>query len=105
MAKFYGLIGFTTQVETHPDVWEPIENALPYRGDILRNQRKWTNGESVNEDLDISNEISIVADDFMTENLGAMKWVELMGTKWKITSISLDYPRVTLSLGGVYNGG
>lgn len=105
MAKFYGRIGFVTMVETIPDVWESVEVPKEYFGDLVRNQRRWTNGESVNENLEISNEISILLDDFIKENLGAIKWVEVMGQKWKVNSVTLEYPRVRLTLGGVYNGG
>lgn len=105
MAKFYGQIGFVTMVETIPDVWESVEIPKEYFGDLVRSQRRWTNGESVNENLEISNEISILLDDFIKENLGAIKWVEVMGQKWKVNSITLEYPRVRLTLGGVYNGG
>lgn len=105
MAKFYGKIGFTVMQETLPDVWEPVETVRDYFGDLNRNQRRWTNGESVNENIEVSNEISLVLDDFLQENLGALKWVEVMGAKWKVNSITIDYPRLTLTLGGVYNGG
>ena len=105
MAKFYGNIGFVIQKETSTDVWEPVETVVPYRGDLNRSQRRWTNGSSVNEDLDVSNEISILADDFICKNIGGIKWAEVMGSKWKVNSVILAYPRVTLTLGGVYNGG
>lgn len=105
MAKFYGKIGFVLMEETIPDVWEPVETPKDYFGDLVRNQRRWSNGESVNENLDISNEISILLDDFLQENYGAIKWVEVMGQKWKVNSITLEYPRIRLTLGGVYNGG
>ena len=105
MTKFYGKIGFVLMEETSPDVWESIETAKDYFGDLVRNQRRWSNGESVNENLDVSNEISILLDDFLQENIGALKWVEVMGAKWKVNSISIEYPRIVLTLGGVYNGG
>lgn len=105
MAKFYGRIGFVTMVETAPDIWESVETPKEYFGDLIRDQRRWMNGESVNENLDISNEVSILLDDFIQKNLGAIKWVEVMGQKWKVNSISLEYPRLRLTLGGVYNGG
>ena len=105
MAKFYGKIGFVNMIETIPDVWEPVETEKSYCGDLIRNQRRWSNGESVNQNLEVSNEISILLDDFIQENIGAIKWVEVMGSKWKVNSVTLDYPRITLTLGGVYNGG
>lgn len=105
MAKFYGNIGFVRTVETAKDVWETVETPKPYCGDLVRNQRRWEHGESVNEDMTISNEISILADQFAYDNLDAMKWAEVMGCKWKVNSVTINYPRITLTLGGVYNGG
>lgn len=105
MAKFYGNIGFVKTVETTQDIWDTVEEPRPYCGDLVRNQRRWENSGSVNEDLTISNEISIVADQFAYDNLNAMKWVEFMGSKWKINSVTVDYPRIVLTIGGVYNGG
>lgn len=105
MAKFYGKVGFTVMEETLTDVWEPVETVKEYFGDLTRNQRRWTNGESVNENIEVSNEVSLVMDDFLQENAGALKWVEAMGAKWKVNSITIDYPRLVLTLGGVYNGG
>lgn len=105
MAKFYGNIGFVKTMETSPDIWETVETVKRYRGDLVRNQRRWEDSESINEDLAISNEISIVADKFAYENIDAMKWVEVMGAKWKVNSVTIDYPRITLTVGGVYNGG
>lgn len=30
---------------------------------------------------------------------------EIMGARWKVTEVQIDYPRLTLTLGGLYNGG
>ena len=107
MAKFYGAVGFTISKETPEgsDIWIQDETIRYYTGDIIRNQRRWVNGQSVNSDLEISNEISLVMDDFLQDNIGFVKWVEFMGAKWKVQSITLEYPRIRITLGGVYNGG
>lgn len=104
MAKFYGKIGFVKTVETDPDVWEEQTTEREYCGDLVRNQRRWENNETVNQDINVSNEVSILSDEFAYTNIGGMKWVEFAGSKWKINSVTLDYPRITLTLGGVYNG-
>lgn len=106
MAKFYGNIGFARTEEVSKDVWDPLETKRPYCGELVRNQRRWENGaESVNENLTVSNEISILADKFAMEHLNAMKWVEFGGGKWKINSVTINYPRIVLTVGEVYNGG
>ena len=32
-----------------------------------------------------------------------MKYVTYMGVKWKVENISVQFPRLVLSLGGIYN--
>lgn len=104
MAKFCGKIGFVESRETSPGVWteEPIERS--YTGDVTRNMRYWNQGQNLNDDFNVSNSISIVADNYLYEHLGIMKYVTWMGTKWKISSIEVQRPRLILSIGGVYNG-
>lgn len=104
MTKFYGNVGFVTVKEVKPDIWKPEETVKFYYGDVTRNQRRWENAESVNDNITVSNEISLVMDDFLQKNAGYLKWVEFMGAKWKVASITIDYPRLTLTLGGVWNG-
>ena len=103
MAKFHGVIGYAIQTETAPGVWRDTITERMYFGDIIRNQQRWTGTENVNDDMDIDNSISIIADPFALNNLGYMKYVKWMGIKWKIKSLSINRPRVILQLGGVYN--
>lgn len=104
MAKFYGNIGYIKTVEVEPGVWseEPIEK--PYAGDLIRNTSRYQQSGSVNDDISINNNISIIADPFANENFQHMRYVIFMGTKWKITNVEIQYPRIILSIGGVYNG-
>lgn len=103
MAKFFGKIGYVGTVETKPGVWRKKETEREYYGELIRNSRRYESSNKVNDDLNISNEISIIADQFANENLYMMKWVEFMGAKWKIISVDIRYPRLILTVGGVYN--
>ena len=96
MAKFYGKIGYAETVETKPGVWRPKIIEKPYFGDLIRNSRQY---------LNIANEISIVADPYARQNFHSMRYVESMGAKWKITRVEVQYPRLILTIGGVYNDG
>lgn len=102
--KFYGKIGFAETKETSPGIWEPTITEKVYYGDVIRNSRRWEKSDKLNDDLTIQNQISIVADQFCYTNLQAMKYVEWLGSKWEITDVEIDRPRMTLSIGGVYNG-
>ena len=104
MAKFYGKIGYAVTIETEPGVWVEQIIERSYYGDIIRNVRKLQTSDQVNDDINISNEISIVADPFAYQNFHSMRYAEYMGTRWKVQSIEVSYPRLILSVGGVYNG-
>ena len=103
MSKFYGAIGYAIQEESVPGVW--VENIIEryYRGDILKLQERWQASEHVNDNLTIDNKLSIISDPFAYENLTYIRYVIWMGVKWKIKSIEINRPRLTLYIGGVYN--
>lgn len=104
MAKYYGNIGYAETVETSPGVHTEVITERAYFGDVFRNNRNLQSSGGVNDNIDISNEISIVADPFAYQNFHSMRYAEFMGTRWKITKVDAQqYPRLVLSLGGVYN--
>ncbi|NLD46401.1 MAG: hypothetical protein GX660_04280 [Clostridiaceae bacterium] len=104
MAKYYGVIGFAEKTEVKPGVWKENIIEKPYFGDFIRNTRKIQSANQVNDNINISNQISIIADTFVNGNFHSMRYAEYMGTKWKITDIEVQHPRLLLTLGGIYNG-
>lgn len=104
MAKFYGPIGFAELVETAPGVWKEQIVEHSYSGDLIRNRRRLQPSNQVNDDVNVSNEISIIADPYAVNNYFSMRYVEFMGAKWKISDVEVQYPRLILSIGGLYNG-
>lgn len=104
MAKWFGEIGFGETSETSPGVWTETVTSRKYYGDFIRNSRRLqTSSEKVNDDLNISNQLSIVADPYATKNFHMMRYATVMNAKWKITDVEVQYPRLILTLGGVYN--
>lgn len=104
MGKWFGKIGYAVTEETTPGVWVAQITERNYYGDIIRNTRRLQTSDKLNDDINVSNEISIVADPFARDNFHAMRYIEFMGTRWKVSSVEVQYPRLILSLGGVYNG-
>lgn len=104
MAKFYGKVGFVVTEETAPDVYTEKPIARYYMGDVIRNIKKATTGEGINNNLDINNQISIIADQFAFSHFFAMRYVEWMGAYWNVQSVEVQSPRLIISIGGVYNG-
>lgn len=107
MSKFYGKIGFVEVKEDpdNPGVWSEETIEREYRGELIRvSKRLQTSSNSVNDNVTISNEISIVADPYANDNMYAMRYVIFGGAKWKIETVDVEYPRLKLSIGGIYNG-
>lgn len=104
MAKFYGVIGYAVTKETAPGVWTEEIAEQSYYGDLTRNMRRLQDSGDLNDDINVANEISIVADPYANANFHSMRYVAFMGAKWKISKVEVHYPRLILTLGGVYNG-
>lgn len=104
MAKFYGVIGYADTQETSLGVHEEVFIRRHAYGEVLRNNRKLENGEHLNDDLTLNNQISIVGDPYAVKHFFSIRYVEWMGAKWKVTNVEVQPPRLTLTIGGVYNG-
>lgn len=105
MAKWHGTVGYIKQEMVSPDVYDSVLIERKHYGDLIRNSRGWSNpSEGTNDNLTLNNQISIIADSFATDNSAYMKYVEMMGAKWKITNIEIRRPRLVLTIGGLYNG-
>lgn len=103
MAKWFGAIGYAETKETRPGVWQNVITERKYFGDIIRNTRRLQTTDQLNDNINVANEISIVSDPFATMNFHTMRYVEFMGTKWKVNNVEVQFPRLILSLGGIYN--
>lgn len=102
--KFYGKVGYAPQqVETSPGVFEEMIVEHTYRGDIIRNTRRLESDNKVNDDITSNNSISIMADAYAYDHFYDMRYVEWQGSKWKVTNVEVQRPRLLLTLGGIYN--
>ena len=105
MAKFFGKIGFIETDEFVDGVWKPkppVER--DYYGDVRRDSKRFEPGEKVNDDLTVNNELSILADTFAIQNFYKIRYVRWMGTTWKVNNVTVEFPRLILTNGGLYNG-
>lgn len=104
MAKFYGAIGFAEQVETRPGIWEEQITERTYRGDLIRVSRQMQSANQLNDNLNVANEISIIADPYANDNFYSIRYVVFRGAKWKVSNVRVEFPRLILTQGGLYNG-
>jgi hypothetical protein len=104
MARFCGIVGYADTVEVKPGTWEDQYIERKYYGDLIRNKRTIQSTNQLNDNINVANEISIVADPYAIANFHAIRYAEFMGAKWKVPSVEVQPPRLLLTLGGLYNG-
>lgn len=102
--KFHGIIGFWKEdIEVSPGVYKPGIIEKIYVGDVYRDIRKFQNSDTQNDIFTVNNRISILGDFYAHENWPSIRYVNWNGIKWKVNSVEVNYPRLTLEIGGVYN--
>jgi hypothetical protein len=104
LSKFFGEIGFATQVETSPGIWEDQIVEKQYYGDVFRESRRFSTTDQVLDKINLSNQISILADGYVVDNVQNLRYVRWLGGLWKISYVELKFPRLVLEMTGVYNG-
>lgn len=103
--KFYGAVGFILgNREIKPGVFRPEIVERNYPGDVNWNNRHFQSTEHQNEDFRLNNQISILSDLYSQENFSSIRYVVWNNAKWRVTNVEVNYPRLTLTIGGVYNG-
>ena len=104
MAKFHGKIGYGETTETAPGVHEEVITERLYYGDVVQNRRVLREDDQVNPAISLGNSISIVADAYAREHFFAIRYVEWAGVRWTVPDVDVQFPRLILRLGEVYNG-
>lgn len=103
MAKYYGKIGYAEYDYEREGIADETIVERTYYGDLLQNTRRLQSTDEVNDNLTLSNRISILSDPYALENFHKIRYAEYMNVKWKVSTVDVQYPRLVLTLGGVYN--
>ena len=102
MSRFSGKLGFVMTRETEEGVWLEDKIEIPVKGTIRSLYVRNDNDSSVNSNLRLTNEVSILLDSKIQTYLETLKYVIWKGSKWEVRSIGVNYPRLTITLGGLY---
>lgn len=100
--KWYGKIAFKEYEDVERGLTEPKIVAYPYFGEILELSWKELQANKINADLQVSNKISVVADQNLQTNFHQIAYITFGGAKWTVSNVTVNYPRITLSLGSLY---
>lgn len=105
MARYSGIIGYVERdVETAPGVFEEKFIERHVTGTTTQISLRHSESNKMHDDLSLQNTISFIGDTFSFENIASMRYATFMSSnKWKITDVRVDRPRITITLGEVWN--
>lgn len=103
MSKWAGKIGFAISIHEN-DIYTDLIVEKPYKGETIKSSYKWQQSNEINDNFTINKQVSVIANNFAYRNIGVMKYVTVLGIKWKIISAEPQYPRIILTMGGIWNG-
>lgn len=104
MAKYKGLIGFVRNEERESGIWEDVVTEKKYRGDILKNNQRFNVGNTTSGELKITNQFSIVGNSYAFDHISDIRYLEWRGNRWVVDTVEIEYPRLVMTIGGLYNG-
>lgn len=104
--RFYGEVGYGDSVESPVGSGVFVDQIVEfaYFGDVIRNSRRLDSADQLNENIVVSNSISILADQYAVEHFFDIRYVRWSGVLWTVTLVTVQSPRLILNLGSVYNG-
>lgn len=105
MEKFYGVLGYIKTVEEPPmsGIWVGKTIERNYYGDVIRLSSMNQMNDKANGDISLNSQFSILSDPYSLENFSFLKYVKYMGVLWEIKTVEVQYPRLIITVGGVYN--
>lgn len=98
-----GIIAFWKESTEELGVFKPVLELKSYKFKVIREVRSTQESNNQNGSFNILSTIELYADLYLKNNWPSIAFVEWNGTKWRVKSITPDYPKISISLGGVYN--
>ena len=101
--KCSGKIGYSRTEETSPGVYQEIIVEKQYYGDVVRNTTQILDSNTINSSIKLNNSISVLCNNYMSDNLGCVRYLTFKKSKWKVSSMEIKDNRIIFTLGDLYN--
>lgn len=104
MTRFSGAVGFGEPVEIDEGVFDvKVTERLAF-GDVVRSYRNNQDVGKLNANVNFDMAVSVVADDYLKKHLDLAVYVRWGTLYLAVTSVEMNHPRITLTMGGVWHG-
>lgn len=104
--RWSGVLGMaqTPAIETTPGVYEDPIVEVKYSGEIVRESRGATGGNSEkNKTPFLRMAISVIPDKKLMASIASVRYATYMGLKWTVTSFEVQGIKYILNLGDNYD--
>ena len=101
--KCSGKIGYARTEETSPGVYQQIITEKQYYGDLVRSTAQIIDSSTINSSVKLNNNISVLCNNYMSDNLGCVRYLTFKKSKWKVSSMEIKDNRIIFTLGDLYN--
>lgn len=105
MNRFFGMVGFSITTETSPGVLTEQIVKRSYYGEFLSEGFNRDNNQVINSNINLSNRVSLLADNYAFTHAAYIAYVEIAGTKWAVNTVSFEGKRMICTFKGIYEGG
>lgn len=102
--KYSGKIGFATQVEANPGVWEDHIIERDYVGDVLQRTERLDLEGSVIPSYRTTTSFSVLSDGVLKERYSDVRYISWRGVRWSVSSVIHKFPRMEMFVAEEYNG-
>jgi hypothetical protein len=106
--RFFGAVGYASDVESVPGVWTEGVTEHNYYGDVIQYSRSLEpasqNPPTTSNNIAMRNSFSIVGDEQAFGNIQQMRYVVWQGSRWTITNVEVRRPRLILTIGEQWDG-
>lgn len=106
--RFSGSVGYATNTQTSPGVWEDVFTERTFYGTVIRDSSRLGAPSlvppEVNNSISLGNSFSLVGDAEAYENIEHIRYVRWRGSVWTVTDIEVQRPRLILTVGGLWDG-
>ena len=102
MTRYFGQIGYAVLEDIGNGVFVERIQERPYYGDVTRVANRLVAAPGLNDNVQLNNEVSVIADGFAYENFQSIRYVTWNGVKWRATAVQVRRPRLLLNIGEVF---
>lgn len=83
---------------------EDVITERDYLGDLIQRTEAFTVANSVLPEYRTTTSVSVLSDGVLAENYMNLRYISILGKNWSVASAVLQFPRLIVYVGEVYNG-